>query len=192
MNFVRGLSFANNNPLAADSIFVSAGDDKKIHLWSTNKLKEQFKTFQEETQEHQQMVVNSHSNATKNYNPRATYVSKQMLSQIDHSYADDMFATAGSCVQVWNYERSAPVQTFEWGVDSVTKLKFNPSQHNLIAAVAVDRSICLYDIRGNTPMNKIYLKNKSSALCWNPQEPMNFVIGNENSNCYTFDLRKPD
>ena len=41
-------------------------------------------------------------------------------------------------------------------------------------------------------MNKIYLKNKSSAICWNPQEPMNFVIGNENANCYTFDLRKPD
>lgn len=40
MQFVRGLSFANNNALAADTIFVSAGDDKKIHLWSTNKLKE--------------------------------------------------------------------------------------------------------------------------------------------------------
>lgn len=40
MRFVRGLAFANNNPLAADTIFVSAGDDKKLHLWSTNKLKE--------------------------------------------------------------------------------------------------------------------------------------------------------
>ena len=56
----------------------------------------------------------------------------------------------------------------------------------------MDRSICLYDIRGNTPINKIYLKNKSSSICWNPQEPMNFVVGNENSHCYTFDLRKPD
>jgi len=47
-------------------------------------------------------------------------------------------------------------------------LKFNPSQVNLIAAVAVDRSICLYDIRGSTPINKIYMKNKSAAICWNP------------------------
>lgn len=74
----------------------------------------------------------------------------------------------------------------------MTKIKFNPSQVNLLASVALDRSICLYDIRGNTALNKIYMKNKSSAICWNPQEPMNFVIGNENANCYTFDLRKPD
>lgn len=69
-------------------------------------------------------------------------------------------------------------------------MKFNPSQHHVLAAVSTDRSICLYDIRANAPINKLYLKNKSSALCWNPQEPMNFVVGNENSHCYTFDMRK--
>ena len=74
----------------------------------------------------------------------------------------------------------------------MTKIKFNPSQVNILASVAVDRAICLYDIRGNTPINKIYLKNKSAAICWNPQEPMNFVVGCENSKCYTFDMRKPD
>ena len=135
----------------------------------------------------------SSANATKNYNPRATYVSKQMLSYIDHSFGENLFASAGSCVQLWNYERSVPLQTFEWeAVDSITKLKFNPSQHHVLGAVGTDRSICLYDIRANTPINKIYLKNKSSAFCWNPQEPMNFVVGNENSNCYTFDMRKPE
>lgn len=36
------------------------------------------------------------------------------------------------------------------------------------------------------------MKNKCSAICWNPYEPMNFVVGNENSNCYTFDMRKLD
>ena len=39
-------------------------------------------------------------------------------------------------------------------------------------------------------MQRITLKNKSSALAWNPYEPMNFVVGNENGNCYTFDMRK--
>jgi len=77
-------------------------------------------------------------------------------------------------------------------VDTVTKVKFNPSEVSLLASVGTDRNICLYDIRGNTPITKIYLKNKSSALCWNPQEPMNFVVGNENSNCYTFDMRKTE
>ena len=39
-NFVRGLTFANNSAISADTIFVSTGDDKKIHLWSVNKLKQ--------------------------------------------------------------------------------------------------------------------------------------------------------
>lgn len=31
--------------------------------------------------------------------------------------------------------------------------------------------------------------NKNSALCWNPMEPFNFVAGNEDGNCYTYDMR---
>jgi len=46
---------------------------------------------------------------------------------LDHSYSDDLFATAGGVVSIWNYERSSPIQTFEWGIDTVTKIKFNPS-----------------------------------------------------------------
>jgi len=43
--FVRGLSFANNSRIAADTIFCSTGDDKKVHLWSVNKLKRQYEEF---------------------------------------------------------------------------------------------------------------------------------------------------
>jgi WD40 repeat protein len=38
-NFVRGLSFANNKALSADTIFVSCGDDKKVNIWSLSQLK---------------------------------------------------------------------------------------------------------------------------------------------------------
>jgi WD40 repeat protein len=31
---VRGLAFAENHSLAADNIFVSSGDDKKVLIWS--------------------------------------------------------------------------------------------------------------------------------------------------------------
>ena len=37
--FVRGVAFAENHSLAADTIFVSSGDDKKVQIWSTNGLK---------------------------------------------------------------------------------------------------------------------------------------------------------
>jgi WD40 repeat protein len=101
---VRGLTFANNSPISADTIFVSTGDDKKINLWSTNKLKSQYSDFFKAEEE----VVGS-LNTTRNYQARATYLSKHLLTGLDHSYSENLFATAGSCVQIWNYERSAPL-----------------------------------------------------------------------------------
>eukprot|EP00347_Sterkiella_histriomuscorum_P000212 403376755 len=178
-NFVRGVSFANNKTLSADTIFVSSGDDKKVQIWSLQGIKQQYEK-------------NEGLKGFKNYTPKASFLSKCQLHNIDHSYDQNLFATAGSVVQIWSYERSTPIQSFEWGVDTVTKVKFNPSETNIIASISLDRSIVLYDIRGNTALQKINMKNKCSAICWNPYEPMNFVVGNENSNVYTFDMRKLD
>ena len=93
---------------------------------------------------------------------------------------------------IWNYQRSKPTQVFEWGTDTIIKAKFNPSEHNLICATALDRSIQIFDIRGQTAINKITLPNKSTCLAWNPTEPINFTVGSDDSNCYTFDMRKVD
>ena len=105
----------------------------------------------------------------KNYTPKASYASKHYLMNCDHSYADDVFATAGGVVQVWSYERSAPIQSFDtWDIDTVTKLKYNPSETSLLASVCNDRSLIFYDTRGKSALKKVYMKNKSAALCWNP------------------------
>ncbi len=84
-NFVRGLSFANNRSLSADTIFVSSGDDKKINIWSLNSIKQQFEK-------------NGGTKSFKNYLPKAAFMSKHLLHNIDHSYADNVFATSGSVV----------------------------------------------------------------------------------------------
>lgn len=83
---MRGITFANNHALSADSIFASIGDDKKVNLWSLNKLKEQAGDDPKQ------------SNAARTYQARATYLSKTMLSGLDHSYSEDLFATAGGVV----------------------------------------------------------------------------------------------
>jgi WD repeat and SOF domain-containing protein 1 len=141
---VRGVAFAENHSLAADSIFVSSGDDKKVQIWSLNGLKAQLSKQRNE---------NGNTQLFKNYLPQATYLSKVGVLNIDHSYAEDLFATSGGVVQIWNYERSSPIQSFEsWEVDTVTKLKFNPSETNLLASVAMDRSICFYDLRGKSAL----------------------------------------
>jgi WD repeat and SOF domain-containing protein 1 len=142
--FVRGLAFAENRALAADSIFVSSGDDKKVQIWSLNGIKAQLS---------KQRTEKANTTLFKNYLPQATYLSKSGLLNIDHSYSDDIFATSGAVVQVWSYERSSPIHSFEsWEVDTVTKLKFNPSETNILAAVCADRSICFYDLRGKTAL----------------------------------------
>ena len=160
--------------MSADTIFVSAGDDAKVCIWSVNGLKKQYQANLEGVGEFAGPIF-------KNYTPRASYASKQSLLGCDASHGDDVFATAGGIVQVWNYERSTPLQSFKtWEADTVTKCKFNPSETSLLASVCNDRSLIFYDLRGKSALQKVYLKNKSAALCWNPQEPMNIVIVSKN------------
>ena len=59
-SFVRGLAFAENHSLAADTIFVSSGDDKKVQIWSLNGLKAQMQKQRDEL---------SNTLLYKNYNP---------------------------------------------------------------------------------------------------------------------------
>lgn len=41
-------------------------------------------------------------------------------------------------------------------------------------------------------MQKITLPNKAMSMSFNPLEPINFVAANDDSNLYSFDLRKLD
>ena len=87
-SMVRGLAFANNRQLSADTIFVSTGDDKKVNIWSLQGMKKQYEA---ELEAEAKTIY-------KNFTPRATFTSKHMLQGLDHSYGEDVFATAGSVV----------------------------------------------------------------------------------------------
>ena len=60
----------------------------------------------------------------------------------------------------------------------------------MLLSTGIDRSIILYDLRNNQPIKKTVLANKSQCASWNPYQPINFTVGNDDSNCYTFDMRK--
>lgn len=161
-HMIKGLSFSRDA-----GCFLSTGEDKLINLYRLDDC------FQ------------------KKFDPRTTFKSAIVINNVDHNFADPkMFCTSGQMVQIWNYERSIPVQSFEWGADSILKAKFNASETNLIVSTGIDRSIVLYDIRGSTPLKKVFLMNKSQCVSWNPQEPINFTVGNDDGNAYTFDMRK--
>merc|ERR1719382_551307 len=122
--------------------------------------------------------------------PEASYSTAAIPNSIDHHWTKPMFVTAGDTVDVWDYQRSAPLSSFEWGCERVIASRFNPAEPALIASTAVDRSIGLYDLRGNAAIRKVILKMRSNAVCWNPMQPLNFTVANEDCNLYTFDMRK--
>ena len=95
-------------------------------------------------------------------------------------------------MQVWSYQRSKPIYQLEWNVDSILKVKYSPSDPNVLCGTCSDRSILIYDLRGETAVQKVTLPNKSMSLSFNPLEPMNFTVANDDSNCYSFDLRRMD
>ena len=53
-------------------------------------------------------------------------VFQSVFNAIDHHWKEPMFATTGDVVEIWNEERTEPVRSFTWGVDSINSLKFNP------------------------------------------------------------------
>lgn len=120
----------------------------------------------------------------------AVYNMAYIPGAIDHHWQRPMFVTVGDTVDVWDYNRSTPLSSFEWGCERVITGRFNPSEPCLLASTAVDRSIGLYDLRGNASIRKVILKNRSNGICWNPMRPMSFTVANEDCSLYTFDMRK--
>ena len=161
--FVRGIA-----PDVSGDVFYTCGDDKQIKQW----------LLQPEV--------------TTGVQPRAVYITSTSLSCIDHHWVDSQFASGGDVVSVWDSSRLDPVHTYKWGAESILSLKFNPAEAALIASTGSDRSICLYDLRAAAPMRKFVLPMKSNKLAWNPREPFNFVLANEDHNLYTFDMRSLD
>lgn len=146
---------------------LSCGDDKAAKMWTLD-----------------------NQDASLGSEAKATFHSASIPSSIDHHWTKPMFVTTGDTVDVWDHNRSAPLSSFEWGCDRVITARFNPAEPALIASTAVDRSVGLFDLRGNSAIRKVILKMRSNGVCWNPMQPMNFTVANEDCNLYTFDLRK--
>lgn len=163
--FVRGISVDQ-----VGNTYFTCGDDKLVKRWSL------------------------HPESNDEINPLVTYVTNQVLTGIDHHWVDAQFATSGESVCIWDSTRSnaEPIHSYKWGADSVISLKFNPAETCLLASTGSDRSVCLYDLRAAVPMRKFIQSMKSNKVVWNPMEPMNFVLANEDHNLYTFDMRKLD
>lgn len=49
-----------------------------------------------------------------------------VFTGLDHHRKDGVFATCGQQVDIWDEQRSSPIRSFTWGVDSFSCVRFSP------------------------------------------------------------------
>ena len=125
--------------------------------------------------------------------PLATYLGQGAFTSVSHHSKEAKIAVASSVISIYDLERpsSAPIQTLRWptSADTITSVAFNQSEPHVLVATAADRGILMCDLRENKTQAvcKTILALASNAVSWNPMEPMNFAVANEDHNVYIFD-----
>eukprot|EP00708_Paratrimastix_pyriformis_P002103 GAFH01000842.1.p1 GENE.GAFH01000842.1~~GAFH01000842.1.p1 ORF type:complete len:583 (-),score=150.39 GAFH01000842.1:857-2605(-) len=122
--------------------------------------------------------------------PVSTYVGQHAFHCVDHAWADSTFATSGETLEIWDVNRSTPLHSFSWGTGTISHCKYNRVEPHILATASSDRSIAIYDLRAASPLRKVVLALRTNCICWNPMEAFNFTCANEDTNLYTFDMRK--
>ncbi len=173
---IKGLVFG------VDNDFYSCSNDGTLRRWSVPQILAASSTSL------------SADEATTAKAPLDTWRIQGSFQSMDHHWTENQFVTASdSAVQLWSPERSAPIQTHSnlWGSDdTVNVVRFNPAEPHLVANCSMDRGIGLHDLRTGSAMKKTILRMRSNDLQWNPMEPLNFVVANEDYQAYTFDMRR--
>lgn len=157
-----------------DGYLLSAGDDKTVKLWSVNS--EEFTGADDGDKVTKQGLMK-------------TYLGEHSFRSLDHHRDDSLFVTAGASIELWDSNRSRPVSNLTWGADNVTKVSFNKTETSVLASAGSDNSVVLYDIRTNTPTQKLVQTMRTNAIQWNPIEAFNFVTASEDHNLYYYDMR---
>ncbi|ORX56303.1 U3 snoRNP-associated protein Sof1 [Hesseltinella vesiculosa] len=121
--------------------------------------------------------------------PLETYLGQYSFTGLSHHRKDPLFITSGNSVELWDEQRSEPIQDFAWGADSYQTVKFNQVETNIFSSCGTDRTIVLYDLRTSKPISKMIMTLKTNAICWNPIEAYTFATANEDHNAYIFDMR---
>ncbi|CAH2354752.1 protein Sof1p [[Candida] railenensis] len=174
---VSGLCVSPNS-----SSMLSCGDDKTVKLWSVNT--DEF----DGSQSDQELY---HGRDGKG-GLLKTFLGEHSFKGIDHHQDEELFCTGGASIQLWDINRSKYISNLSWGADNINTVKFNRTQTNIIASAGSDNSIVLYDVRTNSPIQKVVTSLRTNSIAWNPMEAFNFASGCEDHNAYLWDMRRLD
>ena len=154
-------------------LLLSCGDDKTIKLWSVNS--EDYQGAGEEEVTKQGLLK--------------TFYGEHSFKGLDHHRDDSTFVTGGAVIELWDSQRSRPISNLSWGCDNVNSVVFNKTETSILASSGSDNSVVLYDIRTNSPTQKLIQTLRTNSIVWNPIEAFNFVTANEDHNLYYYDMR---
>jgi len=112
------------------------------------------------------------------------------MSKVEFNPTISYFLTAGKSILVWDFERFVPIQKIFQKEVSLSCIKFNPVEYNILISSASDRSVMLHDLRLHSPVKKFFMEMRSNDIIWSKANPWEFTIANEDSNLYKFDIRK--
>ena len=126
--------------------------------------------------------------------PTATWLGSNAFTGLTlHRHESAFAAAASSSIQLYDLSRpsTTPTQSLAWptSVDTINAVAFNQSETSLLASCATDRSLVLYDLRTSSPLHRSILTMSSNSIAWNPIEPFNLAVANEDHNIYLFDTR---
>lgn len=173
---VTGLAVTPHNKM------LSCGMDKTIKLWDVSAQSDYAQDYN----------LNSSPDDVSKRGLVKTYVQDFALSSMDHHYDQDMFVTGGAKINLWDVNRNRPLSDLSWGADNITTVQFNKTETSILASAGSDNSLILYDIRTNSPTQKIKTSMRSNAISWNPMEAYVFATANEDQNGYLWDMRRMD
>jgi len=174
---IKGHSSCVNGISQIGDNIITCSDDKHIKYWNIDPLNE----INSNTEPVFQIV---HNNAIKCLDSQ--------YSEISNSN-NPYFAIGDTNGDIHLYEmsgRTDPINSFNWGTESMTSIKFNATESNLLLAAGMDNSVSLFDIRQNSALRKVTLEMGSNQVLWNPYNPIQFAVANEDNNVYLFDSRK--
>jgi len=185
--FIRGIGVSNDN-----RVVYTCGSDKTIRAWKfdidkfTRDVNDRDNDMLEDIPE-----VDGPSGFSVSHIKTIDWSSG--FSSLDHHWfkSSEIVTTCAQTVDIWDmFHSNSPIQSYQWGEDGIITSKFNPSETNLLAVTMRDNSVGLFDTRTSSGIQKVYLKNISNAIAWNPRDPFIFALANDDGNVYQMDMRK--
>ncbi|EHN01362.1 Sof1p [Saccharomyces cerevisiae x Saccharomyces kudriavzevii VIN7] len=159
------------------NFMLSCSDDKTVKLWSIN------------VDDYSNKRSSDNDSVTNEEGLVRTFDGESAFQGIDSHRENSTFATGGAKIHLWDVNRLKPISNLSWGADNITSVRFNQNETDILASTGSDNSIVLYDLRTNSPTQKIVQTMRTNAICWNPMEAFNFVTANEDHNAYYYDMR---